>query len=146
MPVRNVWIIFSFQCCGSQSIPSSVKRRSCSSVCASLLCRKWSCIYSQGDWQQMSQNYPYFSIIYFLGVCCVIQSWSYSYFKRVLEGTHLWQSLLRINNNRIVAIACSCYICETAGPSDSHFLDRQTGYWKARGTFRCGEARLNSSN
>lgn len=29
---------------------------------------------------------------------------------------------------------------------DSHFLDRQTGYWKVRGTFRCGEARLNSRN
>lgn len=27
----------------------------------------------------------------FLGVRCVIQTWSYSYFKRVLEGTHLSQ-------------------------------------------------------
>lgn len=51
-------------------------------------------------------------LIHILSGCVlnVIQTWSSSYFKRMLEGTHLSQGLLRNNNIGIVAILCIAII------------------------------------
>lgn len=82
---------------------------------------------------------------YIFWVCAVSSRHGAPHISKGCWKAHLSQGLLRNSNSRIVAITCSYYVCETAGPPGILILrfwtDRQTGYWK--GNFQMRKSKTN---